>query len=141
VNIKEEVEKLLMFVFIYPIPLKEWVSNIILVAKKHRTIHVCVDYRDLNKDFPKYNYPIPCINQIIDNCSGNIIFSFMNGFSGYNQIDILPSDHHKMALIFPSGTFTYWKLNFGIKNVGATFHRAMSYSFHDIKHIVGALPQ
>jgi hypothetical protein len=107
--------------FIYPNPLTEWVSNIILVAKKQGTIHVCIDYRDLNKDCPKANYPTPFIDQIIDNCTCNIIFSFMDGFSGYNQIDILPTDQHKNAFIFPWGTFTYRKIPFGIKNVGATF--------------------
>jgi hypothetical protein len=70
--------------------LTEWVSNIVLVTKKQGTIHVCVDYRDLNKACPKDNYPTPFIDQIIDNCAGSVIFSFMDGFSGYNQIDILP---------------------------------------------------
>jgi hypothetical protein len=57
------------------------------------------------------------------------------GFSGYNQIDILPTDQHKTTFIFPWGTFAYQKLPFGLKNVGATFQRAMSYAFRDIKHI------
>jgi hypothetical protein len=60
----------------------------------------------------------------------------MDGFSGYNQINILLADQHKTAFIFPWGTFSYHKLPFGLKNVGATFQRAMSYVFHDIKHIV-----
>ena len=41
-----------------------------------------------------------------------------------------------MTFICPWGTFTYKKLPFGLKNVGATFQRAMSYAFHDIKSIV-----
>jgi hypothetical protein len=82
--IKEEVEKLLKSGFIYPIPLIEWVSNLVPVAKKQGTIRVYVDYRDLNKACPKDNYPTSFINQIIDNCAGSVIFSFMDGFSGYN---------------------------------------------------------
>jgi hypothetical protein len=136
VAIKAEVEKLLKYGFIYPVPLTEWVSNIVLVTKKQGTIHVCVDYRDLNKACPKDNYPMPFIDQIIDNCVRSVIFSFMDGFSGYNQIDILPADQQKTTFIFPWGTFAYQKLPFGLKNVGATFQRAMSYAFHDIKHIV-----
>ena len=46
VAIKREVEKLLKVGFIYPIPLKEWVSNIVLVNKKQGTIRVCIDFRD-----------------------------------------------------------------------------------------------
>jgi hypothetical protein len=60
----------------------------------------------------------------------------MDGFSSYNQINILPVDQHKTTFIFPWGTFAYQKLPFGLKNVGATFQRAMSYAFHDIKHMV-----
>lgn len=57
-------------------------------------------------------------------------------FFGYNQINILPADQHKTAFICPWGTFSYKNLPFGMKSVGATFQRAMSYAFHDIKHIV-----
>jgi hypothetical protein len=60
----------------------------------------------------------------------------MDGFSGYNQINIVPTDQHKTTFIFPWGTFSYRKLPFSLKNVGATFQRAMSYAFHDINHIV-----
>jgi hypothetical protein len=60
----------------------------------------------------------------------------MDGFFGYNQINILPVDQQKIAFIYPWGTFTYRKLPFGLKNIGATFQWAMSYAFHDIKHII-----
>jgi hypothetical protein len=59
----------------------------------------------------------------------------MDGFSGYNQIEILLVDQHKTAFICPWGTFAYRKLPFGLKNAGATFQWAMSYAFHDIKNI------
>jgi hypothetical protein len=135
-TIKAKVQKLLKSGFIYPIRLTEWVSKIIPIAKKQGKIHVCVDYRDINKDYPKDNYPTPFIDQIINNCARSVIFSFMDDFFGYNQIDILPVDQHKTTFIFQWGTFTYQKLTFGLKNVGATFQQDMSYAFHDIKHIV-----
>jgi hypothetical protein len=134
--IKAEVEKLLHAGFIYPVPLTDWVSNIVPVMKKQGTIRVCVDYRDVNKACPKDNYPTPFIDQIIDECAGCEIFSFMDGFSGYNQINIRPQDQSKTAFICPWGTFAYRKLPFGLKNAGATFQRAMNYAFHDIKNIV-----
>ena len=85
-TIKAEVEKLLNAGFIYPILLTEWVSNLILVNKKKGTIRVCMDFRDLNKACPKDKFPMPFIDQILDECAGSKIFSFMDGFLGYNQI-------------------------------------------------------
>jgi hypothetical protein len=136
--IKAEVEKLLKAGFIYPIHLTEWVSNPIPVDKKQGTIRVCTDFCDLNKACSKDNYPTPFIDQIIDECAGCEAFSFMDGFSGYNQIQVKPEDQHKMTFICPWGTFAYRKMPFGLKNVGATFQRAMSFAFHDLKHIVEA---
>ena len=60
----------------------------------------------------------------------------MDGFFGYNQIQIKPEDQHKTAFICPWGTFAYKKMPFGLKNDGATFQRAMNFTFHDIKAIV-----
>ena len=81
---------------------------------------------------------MPFIDQIINECAGNETFSFMDGFSGYNQINIHPEDQHKIAFIFPWGTFVYKKMPFGLKNAGATFQQAMSYDFYDIKHVIEA---
>jgi hypothetical protein len=97
---------------------------------------MCIDYRDINKAFPKDNYPTPFIEQIVDDCIGSKIFSLMDGFSGYNHVNIILADQHKTSFICPWGTFTYQKLPFGLKNVSATFQCAMSCAFHDIKHIV-----
>ena len=119
--VKVEVEKLLKDGFIYPIALTEWVSNPVLVNKKEGTIRVCSDFHDLNKSFPKDNYPTPFIDQIIDACVGSEVYSFMDGFSGYNQIQIKPEHQHKMDFICPWGTFVYKKIPFGLKNAGATF--------------------
>ena len=91
---------------------------------------------DLNRACLKDNFPTPYINQIIDNYAGSVIFSFMDGFSGYNKIEILLSDQHNTTFIFPWGTFSYHKIPFGLKNVGSIFQCAMSYAFHDIKHVV-----
>jgi hypothetical protein len=61
-------------------------------------IHVCMDFRDLNKACPKDKFPTMFIDQIVDECGGYEVFSFMDGFSGYNQIQIKPKDQHKQFL-------------------------------------------
>jgi hypothetical protein len=133
--IKAEVENLLNVYFIYLVPLTEWVSNHVPMNKKQGTICVCMDFMDLNKSYPKDNFPTPFIDQIIDECVGSEVISFMDGFSGYNQIQIKPEDQHKMMFIFPWGTFSYHKMSFGLKNIGANFQQAMNFVFHDLKHI------
>jgi hypothetical protein len=60
--IKIEVEKLLKVGLIYPVALTDWVSNLVLIDKKQGTIHVCVDYRDINKACPKDNFPTPFVD-------------------------------------------------------------------------------
>jgi hypothetical protein len=134
--IKLEVEKTLKSGFIYPMALTNWVYSLVLVNKKQGTIHVYVDYRDINQACPKDKFPTPFIDQIFDDCVGSEIFSLMDGFSSYNQINILHVDQHKTDFICPWGTFSYWKLPFSLKNIGVTFQRSMSYAFHDINNIV-----
>jgi hypothetical protein len=131
-TIKLEFEKLLL----EAVALTDWVSNLVPIDKKQGTIHVCVDYRDINKDCPKDNFPTPFVDHIINDCARSEIFSLMDGFSGYNQINIVPADQHKTTFICPWGTFFYQKLPFNLKNVDTTFQCAMSYAFHDIKHIL-----
>ena len=99
--IKAEIEKLLNADFIYPNPLMEWVSNPIPVDKKQGAIYICTDFHDLNRACPKDNFPTPFIDQILDECAGSEVFSFMDGFFGYNQIQIKPKDQHKTAFICP----------------------------------------
>ena len=67
---------------------------------------------------------------------GSKVFSFMDCFFGYNQIQIKPEDQHKTIFICPWGTFAYQKMPFGLKNAEATFQREMTLIFHDLKSII-----
>jgi hypothetical protein len=83
------------------------VSNLVPLNKKQGMIHVCMDFHDLNKACSKDNFPTPFIDQIVDKCAGGEVFSFTDGFLGYNQIQIKPEDQLKIAFICPWGTFSY----------------------------------
>jgi hypothetical protein len=91
-TIKDEVEKLLKYGFIYPVQLTQWVSNLVLVNKKQGMICVCTDFHDFNKEYLKDNLPTPFIDHIVDDFAGCGVFSFKDGFSRYNQIHIKPED-------------------------------------------------
>ena len=82
---------------------------------------MCVDYRDLNKASPKDDFPLPHIDMLVDSTVKFKVFSFMDGFSGYNKIRMAPEDMEKTTFITPWGTFCYRVMPFGLKNTGATY--------------------
>ena len=66
---------------------------------------MCVDYQDLNLASPKDNCPLSHIDILVDNTANFALFSFMDGFSGYNQIKMAPEDMEKMTFV------TLWELS------------------------------
>ena len=93
-----------------------------------------VDYRYLNKASPKDDFPLPHIDMLVDNTTKFKVFSFMDGFSGYNQIKMEPEDMEKTTFITPQGTLCYRVMYFGLKNAGAIYQRDMPTLFHDMMH-------
>jgi len=106
----------------------------VLVKKKNEKLRVCVDYRQLNKHTRKDHFPLPFINTIVDEVAGNELFTFMDGYSGYNQISIAHEDWSKTAFITPWGTFIYKVMPFGLNNAPSAFQRVMCYAFSDLLH-------
>ena len=134
VKIKEEVQKQLDAGFLAVTNYPPWVANIVPVPKKDGKVRMCVDYRDLNRASPKDDFPLPHIDVLVDNTAQFSVFSFMDGFFGYNQIKMAPEDMEKTTFITPWGTFCYKVMPFGLKNAGATYQRAMVTLFHDMIH-------
>ena len=97
-KIKEEVKKQLDARFLKVSKYPQWVSNIVSVPKKDGKVRMCVDYRDLNKISPKDNFPLPHIDTLVDNTKHSL-FSFMDGFSGYNQIKMASEDMEKTIFL------------------------------------------
>ena len=91
-KIKEEVKKQLDAGFLEVAKYPQWVANIVPVPKKDGKVRMCVDYRDLNRASPKDNFPLPHIDTLVDNTAKHSLFSFMDGFSSYNQIRMVPED-------------------------------------------------
>ena len=71
---------------------------------------------------------------LIDSAANHAMFSFMDGFSGYNQIRMSTKDAEKTAFRTPIGNFYYTVIPFSLKNAGATYQRTMIAMFHDMMH-------
>src|SRR3954467_7516283 len=133
-KIKEEVQKQINAGFLVTSEYPQWLANIVPVPKKDGKVRMCVDYRDLNRASPKDDFPLSHIDVLVDNTAQCKVFSFMDGFSGYNQIKMAPEDMEKTTFTTPWGTFCYKVMPFGLKNVGATYQRVMVAIFHDMIH-------
>ena len=90
-----------------------------------------VDFTDLNRACPKDSFPLPLIDRLVDTSAGHCILSFMDAFSGYNQIIMDPSDQEKTAFITEEGLYCYKVIPFGLKNAGATYQRLVNKVFAD----------
>ncbi|KAI0503531.1 hypothetical protein KFK09_014465 [Dendrobium nobile] len=89
---------------------------------------MCVDYTDLNKACPKDSFPLPRIDQLVDATLGHQMLSFMDAYSGYNQIRMDPVDEEATAFQTDKGLNCYKVMPFGLKNAGATYQRLMMWT-------------
>jgi len=97
--VREETQKLLSAGHIREIQYPEWLANVVLVKKANKKWRMCVDFTDLNKVCPKDSYPLPSIDALVDSASGCEMLSFLDPFSGYNQIKMHPRDEGKTAFM------------------------------------------
>ncbi|XP_010252435.1 PREDICTED: uncharacterized protein LOC104594015 [Nelumbo nucifera] len=98
--IADEVQKLLDIDFIREVKYPDWLNK--------------------TRPTPKDNFPLPRIDQLIDAKASHELLSFMDAFSGYNQIRMHPDDQEKTAFITDRGLYCYKVMPFGLKNIGAT---------------------
>lgn len=119
--IDEEVEKLLKAGIVCEIKYPEWLANVVLVKKPNGKWRMCVDYTNLNAVCPKDPYPLPSIDHLIDATAGHVMFSFMDAFSGYNQIKMNPADIAKTAFITHRAVYAYKYMPYGLMNAGSTY--------------------
>lgn len=126
--VKDEIQELLRAKCIFPVQFSDWVSPLVIVIKKNGKVRVCIDYGKLNKATEKDRYPIPFIDEILDEVAGHEFYSFC----GYHQVAMELSDALKTTFVTPWGTFAYRVMPFGLSTAPATFQAIMTEALHTV---------
>ena len=128
--LSDEVDRLPKAGFIRETLYPEWLANPILIKKKNEKWIVCNDFTNLNKACPKNNFSLLSIVQMVD-ATTSYELSFMDVYSGYNQIKMHLPDENKTTFTTERAIYCYKVMPFRLKNAGATFQRMVSEVFKE----------
>jgi len=127
-ELKKQIEDLLEKRFIRP-SASPWGAPMLLVKQKDGSSRLCVDYRQLNKLTIKNKYPLPRIDDLLDQLRGAGVFSKIDLRSGYHQILVKSEDVQKTAFRSRYGHYEYVVMPFGVTNAPAVFMDYMNRIF------------
>lgn len=131
-KVREMVSELLDCGIIQP-STSSYSSPIVLVKKKTGDVRLCVDFRALNRKTIKENYPLPRIDDQLDELAGYSFYTTLDLASGYYQIQIKESDRHKTSFVTPDAQYEFTRMPFGLVNAPSTFMRMINLVLSNIK--------
>ena len=129
--LKDVIDKLLACDFIKESYYPSWLANPVLVRKPNDKWRSCMDFTNLFKACPKDRFSFPCIDQLMDATLGHQLLSFMNAYSGYNQIPMHILDQEHTSFIIDHGLYCYKVMPFGLKDTGVTYQHLVNMRFKE----------
>jgi hypothetical protein len=129
-ELKKQLQELLDKGFIRP-SISLWGASVLFVKKKDGLMRMCIDYRELNKVTIKNRYPLPRIDDLLDQLQGVRVFSKVDLCSGYHQVRVKEEDIPKTAFRTRYGQYEFLVMSFGLTNAPAVFMDTMKRVFHD----------
>ena len=103
----------------------EWASPMVIVKKKDGAIRLCVDYRRLNAVTRVDAYPMPRMDDILNQVGQAKYITTLDLAKGYWQVPVASQDRHKTAFTTPRGLYQFKMMPFGLCGAPATFQRMM----------------
>ncbi|KAL0544922.1 hypothetical protein IC582_020052 [Cucumis melo] len=129
-ELKVQLQELLDKGFIRP-SVSPWGAPVLFVKKKDGSMHLCIDYRELNKVTVKNRYPLPRIDDLFDQLQGATVFSKIDLRSGYHQLRIKDGDVPKTAFRSRYGHYEFIVMSFGLTNAPTVFMDLMNRVFRE----------
>ncbi|XP_076288208.1 uncharacterized protein LOC143212853 [Lasioglossum baleicum] len=109
-----------------------YASPIVLVRKKNGEIRLCVDYRELNKHTIRDNFPVPLIDDCLDQLRDKKYFTKLDLKNGFHHVKVTESSVKYTSFITPLGQYEYLKMPFGLTNAPRIFQRFLDEIFSDL---------
>lgn len=132
-EIEKQINEMLQAGIIKP-STSPFASPIILVRKKDGSWRLCVDYRHLNALKLKSRYPLPVIDELLDELAGASWFTKLDLRAGYHQIRLAPGEEYKTAFHTHNGHYEFLVMAFGLTGGPPTFQSAMNVDLSPVLH-------